>query len=155
MTFYLPDPDIGPVGEEVAEFVWPPSPADVAEHTVSPAGVEDARAHMTTSWKASAWIDACEENGTLVLRLGGELDTASRDAIEPALIAAVTSASAVVIDLRNLAFCDSCGLATFVAAKHEADARGTDLLISHLRPEVRRLFAISGVDRFVRVAEEP
>jgi anti-anti-sigma factor len=66
-----------------------------------------------------------------------------------------TSASAVIIDLHNLSFCDSCGLATFVTTKHEADARGTDLLISDLRPGVRRLFAISGIDRVVRLAEEP
>jgi ABC-type transporter Mla MlaB component len=116
MTVYLPDPDIAPVGEEVAEFVWQPSPADVAEHAVPPALVENARARMTTSWKASAWIDASEENGTLVLRVCGELDMASRDAIEPALLAAVTSVSTVILDLHDLSFCDSCGLATFVNA---------------------------------------
>jgi anti-sigma B factor antagonist len=108
---------------------------------------------VAVAWKSSAWADASEENGTIVLRVCGELDMASRDAIEWALIAAVTSAPAVTVDLRDLVICDSRGLAMFLTVKEKADAQGTDLLVRGLRPEIRRLFEISGVDRIVTLSD--
>jgi anti-sigma B factor antagonist len=108
---------------------------------------------MAVAWKSSAWAEASEEHGTIVLRICGELDTASRDAIEWALLAAVTSAPAVTIDLHDLFFCDSCGLATFVTVQNKANAQGTELLVRDPRPEIRRLFNISGVDRVVTIID--
>jgi anti-sigma B factor antagonist len=102
---------------------------------------------VTTDSQASAWIEATEVPGGLMLRLSGELDAASRDVVEPAVMAAITSADAVTLDLGALTFCDSRGLSMFVAAKEKAQAEGTVLAVRNLQPHVRHVFEISGIDR--------
>jgi anti-sigma B factor antagonist len=108
---------------------------------------------METAWQAGAWIDVSQETGTLILRLCGELDTASRELVEPAVLAAIPTAYAVTLDLRDLAFCDSSGLAMFVAASEKANAEGTVLTVRNLEPTVRRVFEISGVDQVIDITE--
>ena len=58
-------------------------------------------------------------------------------------MAATASAGSVVIDLEALTFCDSSGVAMFIAAQTNATARSTALAIRNLRPPVRRVFEIA------------
>src|SRR5213076_2834750 len=88
------------------------------------------------------WIEVSEPGAVLVLRIGGELDLESRDPVERALRAAVVGAAAVTIDLAELTFCDSSGVATLVAAYEKAAAEGTALTIRNAQPNVRRVFEI-------------
>ena len=75
---------------------------------------EDGPAHVR------GWIEVSESGAALVLRIGGELDAASRISIEPEVMAATVSAGSVVIDLEALTFCDSSGIAMFIAAQTNA-----------------------------------
>ena len=108
---------------------------------------------MTADWRSSAWAEATQEPDTLILRLGGVLDSASRDAIEPTVMAAITSAATVIVDLGQLAFCDSHGTAMFIAAREKAEAEGTTLSVLNLRPAVRRIFDIAGLDYVIDLAD--
>jgi anti-sigma B factor antagonist len=101
---------------------------------------------MATAWKSSASVEVSQETGTLILRLHGELDMASRDVIEPAVLAAIPSAYAVVLDLRDLTFCDSTGIAMFLAAHEKAKSAGTTLTLDNIQPSVARVLRICGVD---------
>src|SRR5436190_22697450 len=62
------------------------------------------------------WIEVSEPGTVLVLRIGGELDLESRDPVERAVLAAVVSMGAATLDLAELTFCDSNGVAMLVAA---------------------------------------
>ncbi len=108
---------------------------------------------MTTDWQSSAWVEATEEPGRLILRLGGELDAASREVVEPAVMAAIASAKAVVLDLGELSFCDSRGLSMFIAANEKAAAEGTTLALRNLQPHVKHVFEISGIERVLDVTD--
>ena len=108
---------------------------------------------MATAFQAGAWVDVSQETGTLILRVCGELDIASRALIEPAVLAAIPTAYAVTLDLRDLEFCDSSGLAMFVAAHERAKAEGTVLTVRNLEPPVRRVFELSGVDQVIDITE--
>jgi anti-anti-sigma factor len=108
---------------------------------------------MATAWKSSASVEVSQETGTLILRLHGELDAESRRVIEPAVLAAIPSAYAVVLDLRDLRFCDSTGVAMFVAAHEKAKAEGTTLTLDNLQPSVARVLSVSGVDKVLHIAE--
>jgi anti-sigma B factor antagonist len=97
--------------------------------------------------------DASEQSGTVILSLSGELDIAGREAVETAVLAAILFSWAVAFDLTDLTFCDSSGLSMFVAANERAQDIGTTITLRNLRPAVRRVFAISGVDQVVRIIE--
>jgi anti-anti-sigma factor len=98
---------------------------------------------MSVAWQSSAWVDVSEENGTLVLRISGELDMASRDAIEPVVMAAITTVDSVTLDLGALTFCDSSGLAVLIAASQKVAANGSSLTVCNVRAAVRRVFDIA------------
>jgi anti-sigma B factor antagonist len=108
---------------------------------------------VTTDWQSSASVEATDAPDGLVLRLSGELDAASRDLVEPAVMAAIASAAAVTLDLGALSFCDSRGLSMFIAAKEKAEAEGTALALRNLQPHVRHVFEISGIDRVLDIAD--
>ena len=90
----------------------------------------------------------------VVLRIAGELDLATRDAIEPAVLAAIaSSAGGVTLDLGELTFCDSQGVAMFEGFVEKAEAAGTDLKLRHVLPPVRRVFEIFGFDRQIEIID--
>ncbi len=88
------------------------------------------------------------------MRLGGELDRASREIVEPAVLAAIPTAYTVILDLGDLKFCDSSGVALFVAANEKAKAVGTTLKLGNLNPAVSRVFGITGIDRVLDITEQ-
>jgi anti-sigma B factor antagonist len=102
---------------------------------------------------SSAWIEVSADSGTLILRLCGELDLASRDVLEPAVMAAIPTAYKVILDLVDLTYCDSIGIAMFLAAHENAEAAGTILVFADLQPSVRRVFEISGIDKVVNITD--
>lgn len=108
---------------------------------------------MSTSFESSAWVDVSQDTGTVILRVCGELDLASREVIEPAVLAAIPTSYTVILDLADLTFCDSTGLTMFIAAKEKAEAEGTTLRLRNPRPNVARVLAISGVDHVIDISE--
>jgi anti-sigma B factor antagonist len=106
-------------------------------------GLEAESAHV---------ISAAEPNG-VVLRICGELDMASRDSVEPAIMAAILGDRSVIIDLAELTFCDSNGIAMFIAADEKAKAEGTSFVIRSASPQVRRIFELTGIHRIISLAD--
>ena len=100
---------------------------------------------MSTGFDPSSSVDIAQESGKLILRLHGELDFSTRDVMETAILAAIPTAYEVTLDLRDLTFCDSTGLAMFLAAKDAADANGTVLKLVNPQPIVARVFSVTGV----------
>jgi anti-sigma B factor antagonist len=107
----------------------------------------------TTQRQLSAWIEVQQESGTPILRVCGELDMASSGAVESAVMAAIQTARAVVVDLGDLTFCDSTGISMFIAANDKAQTEGTVLTFGNLTPNVERLFHMSGVDTVLAITE--
>ena len=91
-----------------------------------------------------------------VVRLTGVLDAASasdvRSALHTLLATRASSGDSVRVDLSRVDFCDSSGIAAFVDATHIARAADVRLQFQEPSPSLRRLFAITGVDRFLDVA---
>jgi anti-anti-sigma factor len=108
---------------------------------------------MSVAWQSSAWVDVGEEDGILVLRISGELDMASRDAIEPVVMAAITTVDSVILDLAALTFCDSSGLAILIAASQKVAANGSSLRVCNLLPAVRRVFDVAGLGDVIPVID--
>lgn len=88
-----------------------------------------------------------EEDGEVVtLSFCGELDLANAGPTKEALERALKDgASRVVVDLTELTFIDSTGIALFVLAKRE-DGDGRLRFLPSNAVAVRRVLAVTGVD---------
>jgi anti-sigma B factor antagonist len=86
----------------------------------------------------------------VVLMLAGELDLASAPALEQQLKeVAQANPARLLLDLRNLRFMDSTGLALMIEAQQSANANGHRLAFRRGTSQVQRLFELSGVlERF-------
>ena len=60
----------------------------------------------------------------------------------------------VVLDLRELRFLDSCGLARLLAARRRARKLGHRLLLVRGPKAIQRLFALSAVDEAFEMVNE-
>jgi anti-anti-sigma factor len=84
-----------------------------------------------------AWVDTTDRPGTI--RLSGELDMASRTAVEVELLTHVEPSVPLVIDCEELTFCDSSGLATLLVVRDKAVAESTTVRLCNVAPNVLRV----------------
>ena len=85
--------------------------------------------------------------GAVRIALRGELDLAHAYTFDEELRRVEESRpSCVVLDLRELTFLDSCGLARLLAARRRARRAGHRLVLVRGPAAVQRLFALSAVD---------
>src|SRR5215212_11782042 len=61
----------------------------------------------------------------------------------------------ICIDLRELAFLDSCGLARLVAARRRARKSGRRLVLVRGSRAVQRVFQLTAVDEAFEIVTEP
>jgi anti-sigma B factor antagonist len=75
----------------------------------------------------------------------GEIDVAEAPAIGRRLAAELAAGRDVVVDLREMTFIDSSGLAVLLDAARSAERHGRDLRILRPRPLVMRTFELAGL----------
>lgn len=97
----------------------------------------------------TATISVAESDEGLVLHVRGELDLTSRDDIEPVIMVALAVTPAVIVDLAELEFCDSQGLAMIIACMQQAAAGHTAFTLANPRPQVQRLLEITDLTRLL------
>jgi anti-sigma B factor antagonist len=88
-----------------------------------------------------------------LVRVQGEIDLVSRPRFEHTMFEVIDTGSPMVVDMRQVTFCDSTGLNAVVAAGRRAAERGVPIALAALPPRVRRVFRITGVDGFVPTYE--
>jgi anti-anti-sigma factor len=79
-----------------------------------------------------------------------EIDITTAYRLRAALAAAARGNATVVVDMTRTHACDTAGLHVLVRAHRRALAHGGELRLVMPSPEVRRLFAITGLDRVIR-----
>jgi anti-sigma B factor antagonist len=91
------------------------------------------------------------------LALSGELDLANAGTLEAHLKRAESDGNEVVtVDLTELAFIDSTGIAVLVAAHHRLAGRGCRLeLVPSKATEVKRVLSITGLDTELSFTADP
>ncbi len=97
-------------------------------------------------------VDVQPVDGQVVVRLHGELDMATAPALHQALAGAFDGAgTSIVIDLANLTFMDSTGIAVLLGACHQADEAGQSLVVRSPRRPVLKAFRLTGVDKILAI----
>jgi anti-sigma B factor antagonist len=84
-----------------------------------------------------------ECDGHIVVALRGELDIVDAAGVAAALAAVVAREPGIVVDLADLEFIDSSGVAALAWVRKYARGAGGDLLLAAPRPEVVRILALT------------
>jgi len=88
----------------------------------------------------------------VVLAVAGELDSHSSPQLRTTLLGLVADGDEdVVVDLAGVSFCDSTGLGVLVGAHRRMAASERTLAVRSVRPAVRHLLEVSGLDQVLQV----
>jgi anti-sigma B factor antagonist len=83
-----------------------------------------------------------------VLELTGELDFHTAPQVRAALQSVTLHpGQQLVIDLAQVTFCDSSGIASLVAARNHAESAQAGIALAAVPEEVARIFRIIGLDQ--------
>jgi anti-anti-sigma factor len=83
-----------------------------------------------------------------IVHLSGEIDIFTSAALRRRLLDALhCSTSRLIIDLSEVSFCDSSGLAVLVGIQHRARPMGITLALTGPRPFMSRLLHVTGLGR--------
>ncbi len=86
-----------------------------------------------------------EEEGILTGVLEGRLDTAAaQEFAEDIKVMTDNADKHLVLDLEKLTFISSSGLRLLLSLRKETMARGGDITIMNVTPEVKQVFTITG-----------
>ena len=89
---------------------------------------------------------------TAVVSLPAEIDITIADQVREDLLAVLNQgATLLVADLSKTTFCDSSGISAMARAYRRAQASGGDMRLVVIAPAVRRVLALTGVDRMLDV----
>ncbi|HEX2053213.1 MAG TPA: STAS domain-containing protein [Actinomycetota bacterium] len=86
------------------------------------------------------------EDGTLIVRLQGDLDIYSAGDLFTRLRRAEAGCTDIVIDLSDLQFLDCAGLKQLVEAGRRAEVRGGRLTLLDGSPAVQRILKLTGME---------
>jgi anti-sigma B factor antagonist len=99
-------------------------------------------------------VGVFDDAGNRVIRVGGELDLATVPSLEHELEAALDdSVAAVVVDLSDLEFIDSTGIAVLVRAMGESYGDARLRFVPSRFEAVGRVLEMTGVSERMRLAE--
>ena len=86
------------------------------------------------------------DDDTIRVLLSGEIDMTTADRFETAINAAADrKPRSVVVDLADVRFMDSSGIAALVHARTRSQISGTVLTVINCQPPIRRVMEVTGV----------
>lgn len=93
-------------------------------------------------------IKSSEVNGVLVIEAKEKvLDARTSKSFRSAVEGQLEAGKCVVLDLSSLSFIDSSGLGTLLSCLRQTTAKGGDLKLSSLTPQVRAVFQLVRMHR--------
>jgi anti-sigma B factor antagonist len=93
-----------------------------------------------------------QEPGHMLVTVAGEVDIATVPQLQERLAALAASGRPLIVDLDRVTFIDAAGLRVLAGAASRAAAHRASLHVVCARHQVRRLFAITGLDRQIPLA---
>ncbi len=88
-----------------------------------------------------------EEQGRLVIELGGEIDLDRAPELRKRLLDCVGRGRDVLVDLSQVTYIDSSGIASLVEALQSAGKAGTRFGLIAVSPEALRVFELARLDK--------
>lgn len=108
--------------------------------------------HARPGGCAGLSVDASAVDGRTVVRVGGELDMHTAPVLSGRLHEVTADASGlVVLDMSEVEFCDSQGLALLISWQKRSQRDGFTMVLRCPSPAVRRLFELTGTEALLNV----
>ncbi len=99
-------------------------------------------------------IQDMQKNGISVVQLSGSIDALTAPAITEHLGSLISSGQVrLVVDLSGVDFTSSAGLRLLLNAVKDARARGGDLRLAAVQPDVMKVLKISGFTNILKLFE--
>jgi anti-anti-sigma factor len=95
------------------------------------------------------------EGSAEIVVVRGEIDLATADAVRADLRAALERSGNVVLDLREVTFMDTQGLAVVIETQQSSAADGTRFAITRAPDHVHRLFDMIGLTPRLTIVDDP
>ena len=86
------------------------------------------------------------EQGCAIVTATGEIDISTVTTLRDCLFDVAASGAPLVVDMEQVSFIDSVGLATLVGAAKRAEAHGGSLQVACALPKIRQLVRLTGLD---------
>ena len=127
----------------------PPSMQGLPRHDVRPGAYDRLIADPEFS------VDVSSNNSTEIVAVRGDVDLATVDVLRAQLTGAIERGETVVLDLREVAFMDTQGLAAVIEAEQASAASGTRFVVVRAPATVHRLFDMIGLTERLTVVDDP
>ena len=92
-------------------------------------------------------IEVRHEQGCAIVTVAGEIDISTVTPLRDRLFEVAASGAPLVVDLEQVSFIDSVGLATLVGAAKRAVAHGGTLQVACALAKIRQLVRLTQLDR--------
>ena len=83
------------------------------------------------------------------VRLAGEIDIITVEAARRAVAGLEAGTRRIVLDLSRVTFCDMAGVRFLIAARKRACEAGTELVVRHPHPHLRRMLDLTGTQPLI------
>lgn len=110
---------------------------------------------MTSAAFHTFSLDFGRDDGTVVIRVLGELDGATAPLLRAALTSVIDDQGnlSVRLDLGEMTFVDTTGLSVFVDGLKRLRDKGGSFTLANPRRSTRRLFEIAGLTQVFRIVD--
>lgn len=95
-----------------------------------------------------------EESGKLVIRLRGEVDLDRSPAVRKLLLDSIGRKMDVVVDLSEVQYIDSSGIASLVEGLQAANGNGTSFSLVAVGGQVRRVMELARLDKVFAIHDD-
>ncbi|MCD6448925.1 MAG: STAS domain-containing protein [Thermotogaceae bacterium] len=96
-------------------------------------------------------------NGKLVVIIEGDIDAYHSAEFKKTIKEkiATCSGATMVLDFSSVSYIDSAGLGSLVAILKEARNSGKNVVLSSLKPGVKRIFEMTRLDKVFKIVDTP
>ena len=95
-----------------------------------------------------------KEEGKIILEMEGRIDTNTGKELQAKILNCFQKSLHLILDMEQVDYVSSAGLRTLLIGEKTAKAKNGSMLIVHVQPGVREVFAMSGFNRVLQIAED-
>jgi len=92
-------------------------------------------------------INSSEQGNVKVIAISGEVDLSTSPRVRDALLECILGSQAVVVDLSQVAYIDSSGVASLVEAFQNAKSRGQTFTLANVGETPLRVLKLARLDQ--------
>lgn len=95
-----------------------------------------------------------KQGGKTIVVLSGRVDTTNADKFQQDLSPLMEDSQPdIVMDCTGMEYTSSQGLRIFLTLQKSVSSKGGSLVLSHMRPEVKEVFDITGFSNIIKITD--